>query len=136
MGPRCRVHWLFGMATILCIDDEEPGLRVRKQLLESAGHSVISARSGKEGIRLFQAEPVEAVVLDYWMPDMKGLAVAEELKRLNSKVPIIMLSAFSSILDEGIGKVDAWMTKGEIDPKDLLAMVSDLVGRTNQARRA
>lgn len=123
------------MAMILCIDDEEPGLRVRKQLLESAGHSVVSARSGKEGIRLFQTEPIDAVVLDYWMPDMKGLAVAEELKHLNSRIPIIMLSAFSSILDEGIGKVDAWMTKGEIDPQDLLAMVSELVARANQTQR-
>lgn len=124
------------MATILCIDDEEPGLQIRKRLLESAGHSVISARSGKEGVRLFQEQPVDAVVLDYWMPDMKGLAVAEELKRINAKTPIIMLSAFSSILDEGIGKVDAWLTKGEINPRDLLAMLDGLLNRNLNSRRA
>ena len=124
------------MATILCIDDEEPGLQIRKRLLESAGHSVVSARSGKEGIRIFQEQPVDAVLLDYWMPDMKGLAVAEELKRINAKTPIIMLSAYSSILDEGIGKVDAWLTKGEINPRDLLTMLNELVNRNLNSRRA
>jgi CheY-like chemotaxis protein len=124
------------MAKILCIDDEEPGLQIRKRLLESAGHSVVSARSGKEGIRLFQEQPVDAVVLDYWMPDMKGLAVAEELKRINPKTPVIMLSAFSSILDEGIGKIDAWLTKGEINPRDLLTMLDGLLNRNLNSRRA
>ena len=41
-------------AKILCIDDEEPGLELRKLLLESAGYHVITARSGAEGIQLFR----------------------------------------------------------------------------------
>src|SRR5919197_374389 len=86
--------------TVLCIDDEEPGLKVRKILLESAGHRVLTARSGGEGIRVFQAEPVDAVILDYWMSGMNGVAVARELKRLRPSTPIIILSAYGTILDE------------------------------------
>jgi len=62
-------------ATILCIDDESAGLLPRKLLLESAGHRVIEARCGEEGIQLFQSEKVDVVILDYWMSGMKGTVV-------------------------------------------------------------
>jgi CheY-like chemotaxis protein len=99
-------------ATILCIDDEEPGLLVRKALLESAGHRVLTALSGSEGLRLFNSEPIDAVIVDYWMAGKNGLAVARELKRVNRAIPIIMLSAYVSLPDETIGVVDLWVQKG------------------------
>ena len=69
-------------STILCIDDEEPGLRVRRILLESAGHRVLTALSGLEGIKIFESENVDAVILDYWMAGMNGVVTARELKSL------------------------------------------------------
>lgn len=113
-------------ATILCVDDEEPGLRLRKLLLESEGHRVLTALSGYEGIRLFKSDRVDAVILDYWMAGMNGLAVARELKRLSPKTPIIMLSAFTSLPDEALGAADLWLLKGE-DPENLLAKVRHLL---------
>jgi response regulator RpfG family c-di-GMP phosphodiesterase len=53
-----------GLLAFLCIDDEEPGLVLRKALLESAGYRVLTARSGREGIRVFESNPVDAVVLE------------------------------------------------------------------------
>jgi len=93
-------------------DDEEPGLLVRRALLESAGHRVLTALSGAEGVRIFRSEPVDAVIVDYWMAGQNGLAVARELKRLNRATPIIMLSAYTSLPDETIGLVDLWVQKG------------------------
>ncbi len=114
-------------ATILCIDDEEPGLQVRRLLLESAGYRVLSARSGAEGIRVFQAEPVDAVVLDYWMSGMNGMAVAKELKRLNPGIPIMILSAYGTLLDETLGVADIWLRKGEEEPQYILAKLRELL---------
>jgi|SRR5438309_7309859 len=114
-------------STILCIDDEEPGLFLRKALLESDGHRVLTARSGAEGIRQFRAEQVDAVVLDYWMDGMKGIEVGSELKRLKPGVPIIILSAFISLADETIGAADVWLRKAEVEPADLLSEVRRLL---------
>lgn len=117
--------------TILRIDDEPDLLEVRRIFLEkAAGYRVLGAATGKEGIRLFSAEHVDLVVLDYWMADMRGLDVAEELKRINSKVPILMLSGYRSILDEGIGRVDRWLVKGQSEPGDLLSTISELLSRS------
>jgi len=116
-------------ATILCVDDEEPGLVVRKILLEQAGYRVLTARSGAEGIRLFKSTPVDAVVLDYWMAGMNGVAVARELKRLSANVPIIILSAYGTLLDETLGLAEVWIRKGEEDPQYLLAQLAELLTR-------
>ena len=110
-------------AAILCIDDEEPALALRRLVLENAGYRVFTALTGKQGIELFRHQPIDVVILDYWMADMDGLDVAEQLKGLSPKTPIIMLSGYTSILDEGLGRVDLWLRKGEGDPEQLLAAV-------------
>jgi signal transduction histidine kinase len=117
------------IATILCIDDEATGLLPRKLLLESAGHRVLEARSGPEGIRLFQSEKVDAVILDYWMSGMKGTTVASELKRINPTVPVIVLSGMSDLPGEAAGVVDQWLIKGSLRAEQLLESISTLLER-------
>jgi len=113
-------------AKIRCIDDEEPGLELRKLLLESAGYHVITARSGAEGIQLFRSQPVDVIILDYWMSGMNGVSVARELKRLNAAIPIIILSAYASLPDEALGVADVWILKGGAT-ESLLASIKDLL---------
>jgi DNA-binding response OmpR family regulator len=117
-------------AAILCIDDEEPALQLRRRVLERAGYRVFTALTGKQGIEIFRYQRIDLVILDYWMADMDGLDVAAELKSMNSKTPIIMLSGYTSILDESLGKVDLWLRKGEGDPDQLLSVVVQLVYRS------
>jgi len=114
-------------ATVLCIDDEQTALQLRQTLLESAGYKVLAAKSGAQGIKAFRAEPVHAVVLDYWMADMNGLQVAREIKKLNPSVPIIILSAYGELLDESLGIADLWIRKGEEDPQYLLSRLDQLL---------
>ena len=120
-------------AAILCIDDEEPALLLRRRILEKAGYRVFTALTGKEGIEIFRFRPIDAVILDYWMADMDGLDVAAQLKKLNPKTPVIVLSGYTSILDEGMGRVDLWLRKGEGDPEQLLLAVAQLLSRTRSA---
>jgi CheY-like chemotaxis protein len=114
------------MAIILCIDDEPNPLQARKFLLESEGHQVIEAASGKEGLRIFQSESIDIVVLDYWMSGMNGLTVAQEIKRLRPHTPIIMLSGFPELPGEAVGLADRWILKGR-GTRDLLVAVAELV---------
>jgi len=119
-------------AAILCIDDEEPALVLRRVLLENAGYRVFTALTGKQGIEVFRYQPIDVVILDYWMADMDGLDVAEHLKTLSPKTPIIMLSGYTSILDESLGKVDLWLRKGEGDPEQLLSAVMQALNSRQQ----
>ena len=100
--------------------------------MENAGYRVFTALTGKQGIELFRHQPIDVVILDYWMADMDGLDVAEQLKALSPKTPIIMLSGYTSILDEGLGRVDLWLRKGEGDPEQLLSAVVQALNSRQQ----
>ncbi len=101
--------------TVLCADDDDNERTARKMLFESVGLRVFSARNGTEALDVFRTEKVDAVVLDYWMPGMKGLSVASEMKSLHPEVPIMVLSGFASLPDETIGVVDAWLQKRDVE---------------------
>lgn len=111
---------------VLCIDDEPSNLMVRKLLLESAGYFVLTASSGKEGLDIFASQKVDAVVVDYSMPDMDGSVVAAQIKKIKPRVPIIMLSAYPGIRESVKEVVDAFVEKGG-EPKDLLSRLESLV---------
>lgn len=114
------------MATILCIDDESAALSVRKRVLESAGYRVLASRSSEEAVRLFRTESFNLVIVDYWMPGMNGIVTARQLKKINSSVPIIILSGLSQLPDETIGVAERWILKDE-GPEYLLTAIRTLL---------
>lgn len=116
----------FGDDMILCIDDEPKGLQIRKMLLESQGYRVLTAVSGREGLEMFMANPVEAVVLDYAMPGMDGGQVAAEMKRLNPTMKILMLSAYVDLPEAALQCVDQRIVKGE-SPTFILTALKQLL---------
>ena len=65
--------------------------------------------------------------LDYWMAGMNGVTTARELKRMKPSVPIIILSAYGTLLDETLGVADVWIRKGEEDPQYLLGALEALL---------
>ena len=116
--------------TILCIDDEAAGLLVRTRILELNGYKVFAAKSGKEGLALFEREAIDAVLLDYFMPDMSGEDVATEMRRTKPDVPIVLLSAYVTIPDNALTLVDKVVIKAQ-HPQVLLDTLASLFERAN-----
>ena len=98
---------------ILCIDDEELGLEIRKLVLERQGFTVLTARDGNTGISIFDTQRVDAVVLDYAMPGMDGGQVATILRQRQADIPILMLSAYVALPEEVMRVVSVSATKGD-----------------------
>jgi CheY-like chemotaxis protein len=113
--------------TILCAEDDQDQLTSRRLVFETEGFEVLLARTGTEALEIFRKHPVDAVVLDYWMPGMKGISVAREMKQLRPDTPILVLSGFSALPDETIGIVDSWLQKRDVDPAELLREVNRLI---------
>ncbi len=76
------------MATILVIDDEESIRSLLKEVLERAGHSVLEASDGHQGLTLYQNNTVDLVLMDILMPGTDGLETTLQLTReyLDAKV--------------------------------------------------
>ena len=119
---------------ILCVDDEELGLQIRRAVLERAGYSVRTALNGPEGLDAFSSEPIDLVVLDYSMPGMHGGDVALEMRRLRPTVPIILLSAYVNLPTEVTRIVDCSMLKGD-GPELLLSKIQEFLSERERAGR-
>ena len=117
--------------TVLCVDDEQQS--ALRSVLESEGYKVLVAASGSEGLETFKSEAVNAVILDYWMMDMSGLKLAQQIRQLSRSVPIIMLSSYIELLDESLGLVDVWIRKGERSPRYLLKRLAELLDGVSSA---
>ncbi|MEO8482317.1 MAG: sigma-54 dependent transcriptional regulator [Acidobacteriota bacterium] len=80
-------------ARILVIDDE-PAIRdALRMILEYAGHEMIGAGSGQEGVALVERESPDLVFLDIKMPGMDGLDVLTKVRASNESLPVVMISA-------------------------------------------
>jgi len=76
------------MATILIIDDEEPIRALLRTTLEAAGHEVVEAANGRQGLELYRHRQTDLVITDIVMPELNGLDMLLELTRefLHAKV--------------------------------------------------
>ncbi len=111
---------------LLCIDDEDIGLRVRQAVLERAGYEVHTAQNAQTGIEVFKSGEFDGVVLDYLMPGSNGTEVAAALRKIRPKVPILLLSAYVNLPDDVLRLVDAQVLKGagpEVMLNQLQAMI-------------
>jgi CheY-like chemotaxis protein len=123
---------------ILCIDDEELGLEIRKMVLEREGFTVLTARDGLAGVSIFDTEHVDAVVLDYAMPQLDGGKVAAILRKRRADIPILMLSAYVALPDDVMRVISVAATKGDgaftlVDKlKELLQVKTPDGGGTNE----
>ena len=98
---------------ILCIDDEDLGLEIRKMVLEREGFSVLTAHDGQSGLSMFDTERIDAVVVDFAMPGMDGGQVAASLRQKDPNIPILMLSAYVALPEEVMRVISISATKGD-----------------------
>jgi two-component system response regulator PilR (NtrC family) len=83
--------------TILVVDDEEIMREILEALLGREGYEVRLATSGAQALEIARSVPVDAAIVDVMMPEMDGLAVLDEIKKLDEDVPVIMITAFASV---------------------------------------
>jgi two-component system chemotaxis response regulator CheY len=118
--------------TVLTVDDSASMRQMVKFTLTGAGYGVIEACDGRDGLNKAASSVVDLVVTDLNMPNMDGIAMIKELRKLGPLrgVPIILLTTES----DGQKKLDAkaagatgWITK-PFQPDQLVAVVRKVIG--------
>jgi DNA-binding response OmpR family regulator len=91
---------------VLVVEDDQPLVRIMTKSLESNGFEVTSAYDGEDGLRAARDDRPDAIVLDLQLPRLNGVDLCRRLRSEGNSVPILMLTARSTVPDR-IGGLDA-----------------------------
>src|ERR1700738_2320084 len=121
--------------TILCVDDNEQSLSIRKVMLETRGYRVIACSSGEEALERFKKGGVDLVLTDLVMPGVDGSHLIDAIKTLSPQTPAILLSGKVRLYDRDT-QADVFLPNGMYTPVDLLERVRLLLVRKRGPKRA
>jgi DNA-binding NtrC family response regulator len=97
---RLRATMKIKERTFLIVDDEPDVFWAMENLLKQEGLVLIRALNGLETLAVMGKKHFELVLLDAKLPDIEGLALAKKIKKMDSTVPIVLISGYLSREDE------------------------------------
>jgi DNA-binding response OmpR family regulator len=105
------------MARILLVDDDHPFRIMLGRVLTLHGHTVIEARDGKEGLKLFPHIAVDLVITDMVMPEKEGIEVLLALRKLSPSVKVIAMSGGGRVSAEDNLRMAKLLGAAKVFPK-------------------
>jgi two-component system, OmpR family, response regulator CpxR len=121
--------------TILCVDDNEQSLSIRKVMLETRGYRVITCNGGEQALEIFKKGGIDLVLTDLIMPGLDGTKLVEQVKSISPQTPAILLSGKVKIYDRDT-QADVFLPKGMYAPVELLERIRLLLIRKRGPKRA
>lgn len=122
--------------TILCVDDNEQSLSVRKVMLETRGYRVLTAITAAEALHLFKSSSVDLVLSDLVMPDFDGRQLIKEIKTISPQTPAILFSGKITVFAYDEMPADVFLPKGMYAPVELLERIRLMLVRKRGPKRA
>ncbi len=120
--------------TILCVDDNEQALSIRKIMLETRGYRVIACNNGETALAAFRRGGIDLVLTDLIMPGIDGSKLIAEIKSLSPQTPAVLISGQIKIYERDT-QADLFLPKGMYEPVDLLEKVRLLLVRKRGPKR-
>ena len=117
--------------TILCVDDNEQVLSVRKFLLETRGYRVLAMRTAAEALEYLQVAmqgSVDLLMSEVILSQMDGNELVRRAKQLHPCLPALLVSGTVSNFDRAVA-ADAFLPKGACTPAEMLDRIRILVAR-------
>ena len=121
--------------TILCVDDNDQSLAVRKFVLEyRGGYKVETASNGADALERFRKGGIDLVLSDFVMPHMDGNEMVRRMKEIAPEVPMILISGSVKTFDHA-NRADAFLPKGNCNPCEMLERIRVMIARKRGPRK-
>jgi CheY-like chemotaxis protein len=114
--------------TILCVDQNEQSLSIRKVMLETRGYRVLTCTAAEEALQVFQKGGVDLVLTDMAAPGLSGENFIDQIKTLQPQTPVILLPSKARFYDRDV-RADVFLPKGMYAPAELLERIRLLLVR-------
>jgi len=131
---RTRIELVANNEVILCVDDEEKSLSLRKPVLEKAGYVVITAASATQALDVLSSRKIDLLLTDYLMPGLTGTELARAAKNICPELPVIILSGITE-LPPDIEHVDLFVSKLE-GPQSMCEKVAAMLSGYRKEKSA
>ena len=105
------------------------------EVLEAEGHIAVAASTGAEALRLYKEERPDFVCLDIMMPEINGYEVCRDIRKHDSTVPVLFISAKSEEIDKVVGLeigADDYIVK-PFGVREVLARINAIVRRSGNS---
>lgn len=116
---------------VLIVEDEADLTLIVADTLRSLGYDVVTAADGVEGLDKYRSEGADIIVADVMMPRMDGFTMAKGIRKMSPEVPLLFLTAKSTIddVEEGfeIGAND--YLKKPFELRELIVRIKSLLKR-------
>lgn len=120
--------------TILCVDDNELSLSVRKVMLETRGYRVIACTDASAALETFKQGGIDLVLTDFVMPGMDGTELIAAVKAISPATPAILFSGKIRVYERET-QADVFLPKGMYAPVELLERIRLLLVRKRGPKR-
>jgi len=125
--------------TILCVDDNEQSLSIRKIMLETRGYRVVACATGTDALEVFAKGGVDLVLTDLVLsdsptPGFDGRELIKQIKQLSPATPAILFSGKIAVYDSE--PADVFLPKGMYAPVELLERIRLMLVRKRGPKKA
>jgi two-component system, OmpR family, response regulator CpxR len=120
--------------TILCVDDNEQSLSIRKVMLETRGYRVIACSTGDEALQVFHQGGIDLVLTDLVMPGLDGSELIRAVKTISPSTPTILFSGKIKVYERDT-QADVFLPKGTYAPAELLERIRLMLIRKRGPKR-
>ena len=118
--------------TLLYVEDNQETRELIEEILENRVKEIYTAVDGKDGLEVYKDKRPDIILTDINMPNLNGIDMAKEIKKLNSAQPILILTAFNEnhLLHDSVDiGVDGYITKPIVDIEKLIAPLTKTAQR-------
>ena len=120
------------MKRVLVIEDNDDNMKLITFILEKNDFSTLRAENGRKGIEVARDEQPDFILLDIQLPDMDGLEVLKEIRKLeiNHEIPVIAVTSFAMAGDRERlieAECNGYIEK-PIDPETIMAEINSVIG--------
>ena len=120
--------------TILCVDDNEQALSIRKLMLETRGYRVLACSNGQQALEAFKQGGVDLVLSDLQMPGLDGAELVGQIKDLSATTPAIIFSGKTRFYEKET-RADLFLPKGMYAPIELLERIRVMLVKKRGPKR-
>jgi CheY-like chemotaxis protein len=118
---------------LLCVDDEEIPLMLRKLVLEKAGYDVVTASSAPKALEIVSSRHIDLVLSDHLMPGSTGAELARQIKSRLPELPVVLLSGVNEVPSDA-GYADLFLSKA-VGPVSLCENIAKVLDGTRARNR-